>query len=65
MKRAIAGDAHLASIESEFKYSAIYSDGSEEVAPFLRIMRSFLALDPSRRPCAAEALLDPAFEDIY
>ena len=54
------GGARLASIESELNETTIHSNGAEEIAAFIRIMRSFLALDPAQRPRAAEALLDPA-----
>jgi len=67
LKRATLGDTDLMSIESELNGlngPMFDSDGPEEVATFARIMRSFLALDPAERPCAAEALLDPAFEDL-
>ena len=58
------GGASLASIESELNESTTHSNGAEEVATFIRVMRSFLALDPAQRPRAAEALLDPAFEHV-
>jgi hypothetical protein len=64
LKRATVGGAELTPIESELNESTVYSNGAEEVATFVRIMRSFLALDPAKRPRAAEALLDPAFKDI-
>jgi len=64
LKRATAGGAELALIESELNRSVLYSNGAEEVATFVRIMRSFLTLDPAQRPRAAEALLDPAFKSI-
>ena len=64
LKRATVGGAELAPIESELNESTILANNAEEVATFVRIMRSFLALDPAKRPRAAEALLDPAFEDI-
>ena len=56
--------AELALIESELNELMLYNNGPEEVATFVRIMRSFLALDPAQRPSAAEALLDPAFQDV-
>jgi len=62
LKRATVGGAELAPIESEL--TTIYSTGPEQVATFARIIRSFLALDPAKRPRAAEALLDPAFVDL-
>jgi len=62
LRRATVGGTSLASIESELNESTIHSNGGEEVAAFIRVMWSFLALDPAQRPRAAEALLDPAFE---
>ena len=58
------GNAKLAPIESEFNGLKAYSDDAEEVATFVRIMRSFLTINPTQRPRAAEALLDPAFRDL-
>ena len=54
----------LAPIESKVNKSTVHNNGEEEIATFVRIMRSFLALDPAKRPRAAEALLDPAFVNI-
>jgi len=64
LRRAAAGGGSLASIESKLNESTIRSNGAEEVATFIRVVRSFLALDPAKRPHAAEALLDPAFEHV-
>ena len=64
LERATIGGAESAPIESELKKSILYSNGAEEVATFVKIMRSFLTLDPAQRPRAAEALADPAFKDI-
>jgi len=64
LKRATAGGAKLAPIESKLNESTVHSNGAEEVSAFVRIMRSFLNLNPTKRPCAAEALLDPAFKDL-
>ena len=61
LKRATVEGAELAFIESELNGR---SDDPEEVATFVRIMRSFLAFDPAKRPRAAEALLDPAFLEV-
>jgi len=63
LKRATVG-GELASVESELNASTVYCNGAEEVATFMRIMRSFLTLDPSQRPRAVEALLDSGFDDI-
>jgi hypothetical protein len=64
LKRATVGGIELAPMKSRVNDLAIRRQGTEEVATFMRIMRSFLALDPAKRPRAAEALLDPAFKDI-
>ena len=58
------GGTKLASIESELSESTVWSNGAEEVTTFVRIMQSFLTLNPAKRPCATEALLDPAFKDL-
>ena len=44
------GGARLASVESGLDETTIHSNGAEEIAAFIRIMRSFLALDPAQRP---------------
>ena len=62
LRRAAVEGTKFASIESVLNESTTRSNGAEEVSAFVRIMRSFLALDPAQRPRAAEALLDPAFE---
>ena len=64
LKRATEGDAELTPIESELNGPTIRSNGPGEVVTFVRIMRSFLALDLAKRPRAAEALLDPVFQDL-
>ena len=61
LKRVTVEGAELTSIESELNGR---SNDPEEVATFVRIMRSFLAFDPAKRPRAAEALLDPVFQDL-
>ena len=58
------GGTELEPIESDLNESTIYSNGVGGVAAFVRIVRSFLALDPAKRPCAAKVLLDPAFDAI-
>ena len=64
-KRATVGGTELKPIESDLNESTIYSNSARGgVAAFVRIVRSFLALDPAKRPRAAKALLDPAFDDI-
>jgi hypothetical protein len=64
LKRATAEGSELAPIESELNNSAIYSNGDEEIAAFLRILLSFLTLNPSERPRAREALKHPIFMAI-
>ena len=64
LKRATAEGVKLAPIESELNELTVGNNEAEEVVTFSRIMRSFLAFDPAKRPRAAEALLDPAFEHI-
>jgi len=54
----------LGPIESKLNESTTSNRGSEEVATFNRIMLSFLTFDPAKRPRAAEALLDPAFDHV-
>ena len=58
------GSAKSVPIESELNESFFKKSGAgdEEVAAFVRIIRSFLALEPAQRPRAAVALLDPGFE---
>lgn len=41
--------------------AALISNNVEVTAIFTRIMRSFLELDPKKRPTAAEALREPIF----
>jgi hypothetical protein len=64
LKRATAGGIELAPMESRVNQVAVHRGGTEGIVAFVRLMRSFLALDPAKRPRAAEALLDPAFRDI-
>ena len=64
LKRATMLDPELTLIESELNESAVHSNGANELASFVRVMRSFLRLNPAKRPRAAEALLDPAFKGI-
>ena len=66
LKRAdeIERKSGFALIESNFNELAVYNNGAEEAAAFLRIMRSLLTLSPDKRPSAAEALRDPIFEHI-
>lgn len=62
LNRGIVG-TELASNESDLHQPTVHSNGTEEVASFVRIMWSFLALNPAQPPSAAKALLDPAFQD--
>jgi hypothetical protein len=64
LKRATAGRTELTPIESAVNGLTVHSNGADEISAFVRVVRSFLALDPTKRPRAAEALLDPAFKDI-
>jgi hypothetical protein len=64
LRRAMVKNAGLGSIESKLNESTVYHNGAEEVAAFIRIIRSFLAFDPDKRPCAVEASSDPVFKFI-
>ena len=64
LKRATIGSTKSTPVESGLNESTVRGAGANRVATFVRIMRSFLALDPTKRPRAAEALLDPAFEEV-
>jgi hypothetical protein len=64
LKRAAEGSAVSTPIKFYLNESAVFSNGADEVSTFVRIMRSFLALDPAKRPRAVEALLDPAFMNV-
>ena len=64
LKRAVVRGAKLAPIESDLNRLLHYDDGPGEIATFVRIVRSFLTLDPAQRPRAAEALLDHGFRDV-
>jgi len=64
LKRAVVGDTRLTPVEPELDESMAYKSSAEEMTTFVKIMRSFLTLDPAQRPRAAEALLDPVFKDI-
>lgn len=64
LRRAMVENAGLGSIESKLNESTVYHNGAEEVVAFVRIIRSFLAFDPAKRPRAIEALCDPVFKVI-
>jgi len=64
LRRAMVENAGLGSIESKLNESAVYHNGAEEVAAFVRIIRAFLAFDPDKRPRAREASRDPVFKFI-
>ena len=51
-------------IESKISVSTVHNNGDEEVAAFIRVMKSLLVLDPNRRPSAMEALRDPIFQQL-
>ena len=57
-------NAGLGSIESRLNESTVRHNGAEEVTAFVRVIRSFLAFDPDKRPHAVEALCDPVFKFI-
>lgn len=57
-------NAELGSIESKLNESTVYHSSAEEVTAFVKIVRSFLAFDPDKRPRATEALRDPVFKSI-
>jgi hypothetical protein len=64
LRRAIVENAGLGSIGSKVNESTVYHNGAEEVAAFVRIVRSFLTFDPDKRPRAVEASCDPVFKFI-
>lgn len=66
LRRAITtvGSTDFGSIDSKFSESAVYNNGNEEIAAFIKLLRSFLAFDPKNRPSAVEALRDPIFEHL-
>ena len=64
LRRAGAESPGRGSIESSLNEATVYHNDAEEVADFVRIVRSFLALDPAKRPRATEALCDPVFKCI-
>jgi hypothetical protein len=57
-------NAGLGSIESRLNESTVLHNGAEEVTAFVRIIRSFLAFEPDKRPRAVEASCDPVFKFI-
>lgn len=62
LRRAMVENAGLGSIESKLNESTVYHNSAEEVAAFVRIIRSFLAFDPDKRPRAVEASCDPVLK---
>jgi len=57
-------NAELGSIGSKLNESTVYHNSAEEVAAFVRIIRSFLTFDPDKRPRAVEVSCDPVFKSI-
>lgn len=64
LRLAMVENAERGSIESRLNESTLRHNGAEEVNAFVRIIRSFLAFDPDKRPRAIEALCDPVFKFI-
>ena len=66
MRRAIAieGCTEFGSIESKINEAVVYNNGVEEIAAFIGLVKSFLALDPNKRLSASEALRDPVFQQL-
>ena len=56
------GGTEFGSIESKINEAVVYNNGNEEIAAFIRLLKSFLVLDPNKRPSAMEALRDPIFQ---
>ncbi|PAV18716.1 kinase [Pyrrhoderma noxium] len=66
LRRAIAieGCTEFGSIESKINETVVYNNGVEEIAAFIGLVKSFLALDPNKRLSASEALRDPVFQQL-
>lgn len=62
LRHAMVENAERGSIESRLNESTVCHNGAAEVTAFVRIIRSFLAFDPDKRPRAIEALCDPVFQ---
>ena len=63
LRRAIAIERStgFGSIESSLSKLTAYNN-NDEIAAFIKLIKSFLALDPNKRPSAMEALRDPIFQ---
>ena len=65
VERAIVENAGIGSLESRFAKmgrGVELPGNGEEMTECIKLMRSFLSLDPSARPRAVEALQDPVLE---
>ena len=64
LRRAIIAVRNIGfeSIESGLSELSVHNDDNEEIAAFIRLLKSFLVLDPNKRPSAMEALRDPIFQ---
>ena len=64
LRRAITAVRNIGfeSIESGLSELGVHNDDNEEIAAFIRLLKSFLVLDPNKRPSAMEALRDPIFQ---
>ena len=65
LRRAIAIERStgFGSIESSLSKLTAYNN-NDEIAAFIKLIKSFLALDPNKRPSAMEALCDPIFQQL-
>ena len=66
LRRAIVieGSTGFGSIESSLSKLNVYNNDDDEIAAFIRLIKSFLVLDPNKRPSAMEALRDPIFQQL-
>ena len=64
LRRAITAVRNIGfeSIENGLSELSVHNDDNEEIAAFIRLLKSFLVLDPNKRPSAMEALRDPIFQ---
>ena len=66
LRRAITAVRNIGfeSIENGLSELSVHNDDNEEIAAFIRLLKSFLVLDPNKRPSAMEALCDPIFQQL-
>ena len=66
LRRAITAMRNIGfeSTESGLSELSVHNDDNEEIAAFIRLLKSFLVLDPNKRPSAMEALRDPIFQQL-